>query len=200
MAAHTVAPATAWAQQPAGPVPFAPYRAPLIALVQPAMSNGAGTVPQDRPVVVFRFAAGEADDPLDVRSFVVAVDGVDRSALFQVTASQAWGPLASADQLARGELPPGAHRVVARICSSRGACADAEAQLLLLPGPVAPNDDAGSEPGKRGRAQRVIDAVLSATRKLLLPATAAARGEYRLDARVPGSARLPIAFITGITP
>ena len=151
------------------PATLAPYRAPLIALVQPPVTaTGAGSVPLDRPVVVFRFAAGEADDPLDVGSFVVAVDGADRSALFQTTASQAWGPLADDAQLARGELVAGPHRVVARICSTRGACSTTEATLLVVPGvvSVAPSDAA--KPTQSG-PRRVLGAVLSATRKLLLP-------------------------------
>jgi hypothetical protein len=160
-----VASATARAQQP---ITLAPYRAPVIALVQPALSNGAGSVPQDRPVVVFRFAAGEADDPLDVRSFVIAVDGADRTALFQTTAAQAWGPLASAEQLTRGELPAGVHRVVARICSTRGACSVAEAQLLVIPGVVS-ETAAASQAASPSKRQRLLGAVLGAARRLLVP-------------------------------
>jgi hypothetical protein len=170
-------PASLRAQQPIPAPPsatLAPYRAPVIALVQPApfgtagLTTGAGSVPQDRPVVVFRFAAGEPDDPLDVGSFVVAVGGADRTALFQTTASQAWGPLASAEQLARGELTAGVHRVVARICSTRGTCATAEAQLLVVPGVVGPAATDETKPAHSG-ARRVLRVVLSATRKLLLP-------------------------------
>lgn len=156
---------------PATPVtPLPAYRAPLIALVQPpAATAGTGAVPQDKPVVVFRFTNGEPDDPLDVRSLVIAVDGIDRTALFQTTATQAWGPLAGDAQLARGELAAGPHRVVARICSTRGACSTAEAMLLVVPGLVA-NDASNplANAAPKG-ARRVLDAVLSATRKLLLP-------------------------------
>jgi hypothetical protein len=58
------------AQQPPASPPatnapvLAAYRAPTIALVQPP---AGGSVPQDKPVVVFRFAAGEPDDPIDSR-------------------------------------------------------------------------------------------------------------------------------------
>jgi hypothetical protein len=146
-----------------------PYRAPVIALVQPAMPpEGSGAVPLDRPAVVFRFVAGEPDDPLDVRSLVVAVDGADRTALFQTTAAQAWGALASDAQLARGELQAGPHRVVARICSTRRVCASAEAQVLVVPGIAtagAPTHDTAGQSTSR----RLLGAVLSATRKLLLP-------------------------------
>ena len=162
------------AQQPAAPqqpqlpattsAVLAPYRAPVLALVQPV----TGTVTQDKPVVVFRFATGEADDPLDVGSFVVAVDGTDRTALFHTTAVQAWGPLASETQLARGELAAGTHRVVARICSTRGACSAAEATLLVLPGIV---DDAKTVAPdiKRSLLRRALGALGQATRKVLIP-------------------------------
>jgi hypothetical protein len=78
------APSQGSAQQPVpAPAPSsspAPaYRPPALALVQPA---AGGSVPQDRPVVVFRFAAGEPNDLIDVRSFAVAVDGHDRTQLF----------------------------------------------------------------------------------------------------------------------
>ena len=161
------------AQAPPAP-PVAPtamvasYRPPVIALVQPAMPpEGSGAVPLDRPAVVFRFAAGEADDPLDVRSLVVAVDGADRTALFQTTAAQAWGALASDAQLARGELQAGPHRVVARICSTRGVCASAEAQVLVVPGVV--NATARDEAAPKSGVRRALGFVIDATRKLLQP-------------------------------
>lgn len=96
-----------------------PYRAPSIALVHPS----GGAVPQDRPAVVLRFAQGEPGDPLDLTSFAVWVDSCDRTALFRVASSEAWGPLAPA--AVPGEpvkLRLGVHQVVARICSTRGAC------------------------------------------------------------------------------
>ena len=152
----------------------APYRAPVIALVQPAMPpEGSGAVPLDRPAVVFRFAAGEADDPLDVRSLVVAVDGTDRTALFQTTPAQAWGALASDVQLARGELQAGPHRLVARICSTRGVCASAEAQVLVVPGVThgsGINSGATVDGDTRpSLTRRAFDAALAAARKLLRP-------------------------------
>src|SRR5688500_18148450 len=97
------APSQGSAQQPA-PVPTQPpgsgapgqamvaaYRLPTIALVQP---SGAPTLPSDKPVVVFRFAPGEPNDPIDLASFAVTVDGRDQTRSFQVTASEAWGTLA----------------------------------------------------------------------------------------------------------
>lgn len=167
-------------QPPAPPSPpsppstlaaLAPYRTPVIALVQPAATAGGGgsitgSVPRDRPVVVFRFAAGEPDDPLDVRSLVVAVDGADRTALFQTTATQAggqaWGALADDGALAKGELAAGLHRVVARICSTRGACATADEQVLVMPGVVSE-----SAPPSRSKGMRVLGAVFGVARRLI---------------------------------
>jgi hypothetical protein len=146
----------------ATPGMLAPYRAPLIALVQPAGTAG-GFVPQDRPVVVFRFAAGEADDPLDVRSLVVAVDGADRTVLFQTSASEAWGALADDEAVRRGKLAAGAHRVAARICSARGACGSTEAQVLVVPGLVTEKATAADE----SRRRRVLGAVLGIARRLI---------------------------------
>lgn len=141
----------------------APYRAPVLAMVEPA--NG-GAVPADRPVVVFRFAPGEADDPLDLRSFAVSVDGQDRSALFQVTAREAWGPLVSAasGSGATHGLSPGLHQVAARVCSSRGACTAMTATI------TAQTQASGDAPdnGTGGR-HRLLDLLLSALRKLVIP-------------------------------
>ena len=159
------------AQQP--PATVAPYRAPVIALVQPPMgaSGSGGTVPLDRPAVVFRFAAGEPDDPLDLGSLLVAIDGVDRTALFQATATQAWGPLADEETLRRGAFAAGPHRVAARVCSSRGACTTAEAQVLVQPGPIAVTATTLEAPqvGKRSTTRRVLDTAVGVVRKLLSP-------------------------------
>lgn len=155
--------AVAGAQQTTTPPVLAPYQAPSIALVEPP--NG-GTVAQDRPTVVFRFAPGEADDPLDLRSFAVTVDGADRSASFQVTASEAWGPLAggaSGDSQTDG-LSPGAHQVAARICSSRGACSSIA--VTVTAESRMPNASPASPPGT---THRLLDLLLSALRKLVVP-------------------------------
>jgi hypothetical protein len=155
-------------QQPQQPATtsavLAPYRAPVLALVQPA----TGTVTQDKPVVVFRFAQGEPTDPLDLASFAVSVDGEDRTALFQVATGaaggDAWGPL---DPPGDDALTVGAHQVVARICSTRGACASAASAVIVMPPLVQPAADATpDEP--RSRKRKLLDAVLSAGRKLLL--------------------------------
>ena len=142
------------------------YRAPTITLVQPL--NG-GTVPRDKPIVVFRFARGEVTDPVDVGTFAVVVDGIDRSADFQVTADEAWGPLLKA-AAADSVIALGTRAVTARVCSVRGACADAISSVSIIAPPVLvdPQRSEPIQPGKSTRA-RVIDLVLEALRKLVVP-------------------------------
>ena len=185
--ATAVAP-TARAQNPTPPPPTPPvvvsalpptiaaYRAPVLALVQPPPTavGGVLTVPQDRPVVVFRFAQGEADDPIDAASFRVAVDGRDRTARFQVAAptaavtagaaGEAWGPLGDADT----PLAAGAHQVAARVCSSRGACATVDVTLTAVPA-ASVTAIATTTGGKAGRRALVIGLVLQAAKRLLTP-------------------------------
>jgi hypothetical protein len=157
----TTAVPTIGAQQPtpAPQAPLAAYRVPTIALVQPA---GGSTIPQDKPVVVFRFAQGEPTDPVDVQSFTVVVDGYDRTSLFQVSAGEAWGPLGDSAH----PLPAGVHQVTARICSTRGACATVSATVTAVA------DPAGAATGAVAPARRrawLVDLVLQAARKLLQP-------------------------------
>jgi hypothetical protein len=131
-----------------GPPVVPPYRLPVIALAQPVTGSA---LPQDKPVVLFRFAAGEATDPIDLGSFAVSVDGENRTALFQMSGAEAWGPLTSeADRIELGE-----HELVARICSSRGACSTTTA-----PGPV------GSRKPQKKKLQ-FLDALLGALRTLI---------------------------------
>ena len=155
-----------YAQSPAVPAPsqpiVAPYRLPSIALVQP---QDGGAVYQDRPVIVLRFALGEATDPIDATSLAVNVDGMDRTKLFQTSGSDAWGPLAPVGAI--DSLAIGAHRVTARICSQRGACAMTQATVAVIP-------DAAAMPGtapNTGRSihQRILDAALNAARRILTP-------------------------------
>ena len=150
------------AQQPpsAGPS-LPPYRSPALALVQPA---AGGTVPSDKPIVVFRFAPGEPNDPIDAHSFAVVVDGADRTAAFQVTGMEAWGALVNPGDR---DASPGTRQVFARICSARGACAEVSASVAVIEAghnsQVLPQ--ASSAPTRR----KVMDAVVAAIRKLLEP-------------------------------
>ena len=121
------------AQTPAPPI--AAYRAPTIAVVQPAPSV---TIPRDKPVIVLRFAPGGLADPIDARSFTVHVDGVDRSAVFQETTSEAWGPLISPS--IGSELNPRPHQVRSRICSVRGARASTSGTVTVAVDAMAADD------------------------------------------------------------
>jgi hypothetical protein len=152
------------AQQPtAQPPPIAAYRPPVIALVQPP---GGGVVPQDRPVLVFRFAAGEPGDPLDAASLRVLVDGVDQTPRFQVSSVEAWGSIA--DSILEDDgAPLGPRQVVARICSLRGACTESANVVTVVPPLGATGGQTRSRPD--GRKERLLDALLAAARKLLNP-------------------------------
>lgn len=154
------------AQTVAVPTPgaptVAPYRLPAIALVQP---QDGGAVYQDRPVIVLRFTAGEMTDPIDATSLAVNVDGVDRSKLFQSSGSDAWGPLAPS-AAADPPLTVGVHRIMARICSQRGACAMTQATVLAIPNAAT----ATSAPATaRSIHQRILDAALNAARRIITP-------------------------------
>lgn len=146
------------AQQPSLGSPQLPsYHPPVLVLAQPA--NG-GSVPQDRPVLVFRFAPGDSTDPVDARSFTITVDGKDRSAGFQAAHDMVWGALTPREEAAG--LSAGAHAVVARICSIRGSCGDVSASITVS---AALDTNVSAVNRKR----TVIDLLLSALKKLLTP-------------------------------
>ncbi|MEJ7812827.1 MAG: hypothetical protein WKG32_20605 [Gemmatimonadaceae bacterium] len=159
------------AQQPTLPQQasaLAPYRAPALALVQPAAGSA---VTADKPVVVFRFAQGELTDPLDAASFAVTVDGVDRTALFQVAASETWGPLVPPPPGdAAGPLAPGLHQVSARICSSRGACGTVTTPVTVLPAPAAAAAPSGPQSASPvSKKKRLLHALVAAGKTLITP-------------------------------
>ena len=148
-----------------GPTPMlAPYRAPAIALVEPL---DGGVVYQARPVIVLRFAMGEATDPIDASSFSIDVDGTDRTKLFQTSASEAWGPLAPTSA-SEPPLGGGPHHISARICSSRGACSTTQATVSTIPATASPATNA-APPAGRSLHQRLLDAALNAARRILNP-------------------------------
>jgi hypothetical protein len=121
-------------------------------------------LPQDRAVLIFRFAPGEASDPLDASSFAVLVNGATRSALFQVAGSEAWGPLS--DPHVTSTLAPGAYQVTARICSSKGACGTTSATVTVASSGGTP---AGAPEQGASRKQRLIDLLLAGARRLVGP-------------------------------
>jgi hypothetical protein len=142
-----------------------PYRSPVLALVQPA---AGGSVGDDRPIVLFRFAPGEPNDPIDARSFAVAVNAIDRSAAFQVTATEAWGAIADTSTA----VGVGPHHITARICSARGACAFTTATVTVvraMPAPPARDAAADSTSSASARRRRVMSRLLEALQQLLTP-------------------------------
>jgi hypothetical protein len=150
------------AQQAPSAAPSLPaYRPPALALVQPA---AGGSLPDDKPVIVFRFAPGEANDPIDAQSFAVTVDGTDRTARFQVTAGEAWGTLAESGE---SSASPGTHQLSARICSARGACSEVSATVAVIESASASPSPA--EGSANARRRKVVDAVVAVLRKLLEP-------------------------------
>lgn len=145
---------------------LAAYRMPAITIAQP---TEGGVLPDDRPVAILRFAAGEALDPIDALSLQVFVDGEDRTGLFTLAQHEAWGRLSPTDAL----LAAGQHEVRARICTTRGACSVAKATVTIvsttsllqqLGAGSAANTSSAQGPSRR---TRVFGAVLQAMRVLI---------------------------------
>ena len=132
-----------WARQrssaTATPV-LAPHRPPVLVLAQPLVGE---SLPDDRPIILFRFAAGEPADPVDVSTFSVSVDGEDRSALFRVTNGEAWGPLSTSSPDGASRVASGEHHVGARVCSVRGSCTRVRAVVIVAPFSGEVEDDEG---------------------------------------------------------
>jgi hypothetical protein len=115
-------------------------------------------------VAVFRFSPGEAFDPIDARSFSVALDGADRTPFYHVSADEAWGALGDDER----PITAGVHTVDARICSMRGVCAVASTTIIVAPAtPVVTDSVEHARP--RSTRRRLLEALLSAARKLLDP-------------------------------
>jgi hypothetical protein len=129
---------------------------PTLMLVYP----GPGVLlPHDNPTVMFRYLAGDSDDPLDLRRFTVYVDGVERTSHFRVTADVAWGLLVSDSREGIRE-----HTVRARICSVRGICSEVRAMVTVIGSSPAPNDGEALQ-----RRRKLIDILLEAARRLMKP-------------------------------
>jgi hypothetical protein len=134
------------------------YRPPTLIVAAPA--EGA-PLPLDKPVAVLRFMSVEPADPIDALSFSVAVDGKDKTAMFQATQGEAWGPLSSPDET----LSPGQHELAARICTSHGACTTAKATVMVVSGAPALHPT-GAKSEARQKKSRFFDAVVEAIRVL----------------------------------
>jgi hypothetical protein len=130
------------------------YGAPTLILAYPAPGV---SVPGDNATVVFRYALGDARDPLDLRSFRVLVDDVDRTSHFRVTADAAWGVIADG-----AEAGLRVHDVRARICSVRGVCVGTQAIVSVL-------GTARSTRLSKDRRGKIIDVLLEMARRLLKP-------------------------------
>jgi hypothetical protein len=151
------------AQQPppATPPTLQAYHPPAIALVEPLPD---ASVPQDRPIVVFRFAAGDSADPIDARSFVVTVDGKDRSALFEVVGDIASGPLAAPSDT-EVAIAIGPHSLAARICSLRGTCGEVVAAVTIASSPAI----AADQQVHTALIQTLVELLLALVKRLLTP-------------------------------
>ena len=134
------------------------YRAPTLIVAAPA--DGA-PLPEDKPVAVLRFMSAEASDPIDALSFSVAVDGKDKTALFQATSGEAWGPLAGADE----SIAPGQHDLAARVCTAHGACTTVKAAVMVV-AEASGLPVAGAKAEAKQKKSRFFDAVVQAIRVL----------------------------------
>jgi len=131
----------------------ASYQSPQLALASPVRGE---ELPQDKPSIVLRYARGEPDDPLDLTSLVVLVDGEDRSAQFHADSTEAWGsidPLASGASAGQA-LALGVHQLTARICSSRSICTDLRETVTIEPSVLSV-----SPPKPVSRTSRVLTAL-----------------------------------------
>ena len=151
-----------WAVRAAGVVSVLAHQAMSAAYAPPqlvlAYPSPGVSVAGDNPSVIFRYASA-GGDPLDLRSFRVIVDGVDRTSHFQVTADAAWGLIADGD--AAGVR---AHDVRARICSIRGVCVTADAIVSVRGTPKLTQPSLSKD--RRGK---IIDVLLEMARRLLKP-------------------------------
>lgn len=170
LAAMASTASTSFAQQPGAPTtPPVPYHAPVIVLSQP---GDGGALPADKPVVVFRFSAGEGTDPIDALSFAVSVDGADRTDRFQMTNGEAWGTISDSSTSASGP-----YDVRARICSARGSCATVHGTVSTtaadqLATPALRASATVAKPASQRRTRsviKVLDKVLQAARVLSRP-------------------------------
>jgi hypothetical protein len=145
--------------QPNQPVALPTYRAPTIIVAAPA--DGA-TLPEDKPVAVLRFMSVEPTDPIDALSFSVAVDGKDRTSLFQATPGEAWGPLSSPNET----LAAGQHDLTARICTSHGECGTAKATVTVAASASGLQATAAKAAEAKQKKTKILDAVVQAVRVL----------------------------------
>jgi hypothetical protein len=136
------------------------YRAPTIIVAAPAMGS---TLPDDKPVAVFRFMTNEPLDPIDALTFSVSVDGKDRTSLFQLAQSEAWGRLAEQTET----LTAGPHDVVARICTAHGECGSTKASITIVNSSSLLSATTKVADKAKQLKTKILDAVLQAARVLI---------------------------------
>ena len=162
------------AQQPMPASPAAASsHAPVLTLVEPL---SGGTLPRDRPVAVFRFAAGDAADSINAQTFAISVDGIDRSALFHATREIAVGLLVADSAADSAALAPGIHQLHARVCSLRGVCSDLDASVTVIPAEPPAQSDSAAKPDSTAEGgspvsliRMLLELVLALARKLIAP-------------------------------
>jgi hypothetical protein len=136
------------------------YRAPTIIVAAPATGS---TLPDDKPVAVFRFMTNEPMDPIDALTFSVTVDGKDRTSLFQLAQSEAWGRLADPKEA----ISAGPHDVVARICTAHGECGSTKSSITIVSSnSLLPATSKAADKAKQTKT-KILDAVLQAARVLI---------------------------------
>ena len=133
------------------------YRPPTLVLAYPAPGV---SVPGDNATVVFHYAVEDLSDPLDLRSFTVLVDGVDRTTHFRVTADAAWGAI-----MPSAEVGIRAYDVRARVCTIRGVCAELSTVVPVITAPRL----AKGHGIHRNRWVKLVDVTLEMVRRLLRP-------------------------------
>jgi hypothetical protein len=141
------------------PAPLPTYHAPTILVAAP--TDGT-PLPEDKPVAVLRFLSSEPTDPIDALSLSVAVDGNDKTSLFQATPGEAWGPLAAPNEA----LTAGQHELVARICTSHGECGTAKATVTIVANNSGLQEAALKAAESKQKKTKILDAVLQAARVL----------------------------------
>lgn len=142
------------------PAALPTYHAPTIIVAAPIDGT---PLPEDKPVAVLRFMSVEPTDPIDALSFSVAVDGKDKTALFQASQGEAWGPLAAPNEV----LAAGQHELAARICTSHGECGTAKATVTVVASASGLQLTTAKAAEAKQKKTRILDAVLQAARILI---------------------------------
>jgi hypothetical protein len=113
---------------------------------------------------MFRFSAGDSSDPVDAHSLVVAVDGKDRTTLFQVAGEVAFGPLVPPPNDHQQPIAVGPHAIAARVCSLRSLCGEVAATVTIAASPALTPDETHVS-----AIQTLLDLLLTLIKRLLTP-------------------------------